>query len=136
MSAPSRELVVGILGSHGHLDAMVNTVGGYAGGIKLWELETKTLEQMLALNLRAGYALSRAAVVPMLKQKHGCDRECRGQSCFRSWRGSRGVCGIEGGGGGDDGFIGGGCERKRRAGELDSAEHYRYGSKSEGNARS
>lgn len=66
-----RELVDGIVGSHGRLDAMVNTVGGYAGGIKLWELETKTLEQMMALNLRSGYALSRAAVVPMLKQKHG-----------------------------------------------------------------
>ncbi len=26
---------------------------------------------MLALNLRTGYALARAAVVPMLKQKHG-----------------------------------------------------------------
>jgi NAD(P)-dependent dehydrogenase (short-subunit alcohol dehydrogenase family) len=66
-----RELVNEIVGSHGRLDAMVNTVGGYAGGIKLWELETKTFEQMLALNLRSGYALARAAVVPMLKQKHG-----------------------------------------------------------------
>jgi NAD(P)-dependent dehydrogenase (short-subunit alcohol dehydrogenase family) len=34
-------------------------------------LETKTFEQMLALNLRAGYALARAAVAPMLRQKHG-----------------------------------------------------------------
>ena len=50
---------------------MVNAVGGYAGGIKLWELETKTFEMMLALNLRAGYALARAVVAPMLKQKHG-----------------------------------------------------------------
>lgn len=65
------KLVEEILGAHGCLDAMVNTVGGYAGGIKLWELETKTFDQMLALNLRAGYALSRAAVVPMLKQKQG-----------------------------------------------------------------
>jgi NAD(P)-dependent dehydrogenase (short-subunit alcohol dehydrogenase family) len=46
-------------------------VGGYAGGIKLWELETKTFEQMLALNLRSGYALARAAIVPMLRQKQG-----------------------------------------------------------------
>ncbi len=65
------ELVERILGSQGQLDAMVNTVGGYAGGIKLWDLETKTFDQMLALNLRSGYALSRAAVVPMLKQKRG-----------------------------------------------------------------
>jgi NAD(P)-dependent dehydrogenase (short-subunit alcohol dehydrogenase family) len=65
------KLVDGILEAHGHLDAMVNAVGGYAGGTKLWEVETKTFEQMLALNLCAGYALSRAAIVPMLKQKHG-----------------------------------------------------------------
>ena len=66
-----RELVESIVQAHGRLDAMVNTVGGYAGGIKLWELETKTFEQMLALNLRSGFALARAAVVPMLKQKYG-----------------------------------------------------------------
>jgi NAD(P)-dependent dehydrogenase (short-subunit alcohol dehydrogenase family) len=65
------ELVDRIVSSRGRLDALVNTVGGYAGGTKLWELETKTFEQMLALNLRAVYALARAAVAPMLKQKHG-----------------------------------------------------------------
>ncbi len=65
------KLVDEIVGKHGRLDALVNTVGGYAGGVKLWELESKVFEQMLALNLRAGYALARAAVVPMLKQKHG-----------------------------------------------------------------
>jgi NAD(P)-dependent dehydrogenase (short-subunit alcohol dehydrogenase family) len=65
------QLVAEILSKHGRLDAMVNTVGGYAGGIKLWELETRTFDQMLSLNLRAGYALARAAAIPMLKQKHG-----------------------------------------------------------------
>ena len=66
-----RDLVSGIVTRHGRLDVLVNTVGGYAGGIKLWELETKTFEQMLSLNLRSGYALARAAVVPMLKQRSG-----------------------------------------------------------------
>jgi NAD(P)-dependent dehydrogenase (short-subunit alcohol dehydrogenase family) len=65
------QLVNQVVGRFRRLDAMVNTVGGYAGGVKLWELETKTFDQMLALNLRAGYVLSRAAVLPMLKQKHG-----------------------------------------------------------------
>lgn len=69
--AAVRQLVDRIIAAHGRLDAMVNTVGGYAGGIKFWDLDTKTFDQMLALNLRAGYALSRAAIVPMLKQKHG-----------------------------------------------------------------
>jgi NAD(P)-dependent dehydrogenase (short-subunit alcohol dehydrogenase family) len=65
------KLVEDIVAEHGRLDAMVNTVGGYAGAVKLWDLETKTFDQMLALNLRAGYALARAAIAPMLKQKAG-----------------------------------------------------------------
>jgi NAD(P)-dependent dehydrogenase (short-subunit alcohol dehydrogenase family) len=65
------KLVEGIIARHGRLDAMVNTVGGYAGGVKLWEMDTKVFDQMLALNLRAGYVLSRAAVRVMLKQGNG-----------------------------------------------------------------
>ena len=65
------KLVEAIVARHGRLDAMINTVGGYAGGVKLWELDTKVFDQMLALNLRAGYALSRAAVRVMLKQGSG-----------------------------------------------------------------
>jgi NAD(P)-dependent dehydrogenase (short-subunit alcohol dehydrogenase family) len=65
------QLIESILAQHGRLDALVNTVGGYAGGVKLWELETDVLDRMLALNLRSGYALSRAAVRVMLKQGRG-----------------------------------------------------------------
>ena len=67
----ARQLVDRVLAEHGRLDALVNTVGGYAGGVNLWELETKVFEQQLALNLRSGYALSRAAIPVMLKQKYG-----------------------------------------------------------------
>jgi NAD(P)-dependent dehydrogenase (short-subunit alcohol dehydrogenase family) len=66
-----RQLVEKIVGKYRRLDAMVNTVGGYAGGTKLWELETKVFDHMLALNLRSGYALSRAAVRAMLKESRG-----------------------------------------------------------------
>jgi len=66
-----RQLVAGIVAEHGRLDALVNTVGGYAGGVKLWDAETKVFDQMLALNLRSGYALARAAVPAMLKQGRG-----------------------------------------------------------------
>jgi NAD(P)-dependent dehydrogenase (short-subunit alcohol dehydrogenase family) len=65
------KLVEGIVARHGRLDAVVNAVGGYAGGVKLWELDTKVFDQMLALNLRSGYALARAAVRVMLKQGSG-----------------------------------------------------------------
>lgn len=65
------QLVDRTVAQHGRLDALVNAVGGYAGGVSLWEVEAKVLDQMLALNLRSGYALSRAAVKAMLKQRHG-----------------------------------------------------------------
>ena len=66
-----RQLIENIVLKHGRLNALVNTVGGYAGGTKLWELETGVFDQMLALNLRSGYALSRAAVRAMLKTGPG-----------------------------------------------------------------
>src|SRR6266702_2027719 len=69
--AAVRQLIEKILAKHGRLDALVNTVGGYAGGVKLWELETRVFDQMLALNLRSCYGLSRAAVRAMLKQRRG-----------------------------------------------------------------
>jgi NAD(P)-dependent dehydrogenase (short-subunit alcohol dehydrogenase family) len=55
----------------GQLDILVNAVGGYAGGIKLWDLDGKTLEQMLALNLQSVFALSRAAAPGMIERKKG-----------------------------------------------------------------
>jgi NAD(P)-dependent dehydrogenase (short-subunit alcohol dehydrogenase family) len=67
----AEEFVGGILSRHGRVDALVNTVGGYAGGVKLWDLETKVFDVMLSLNLRSGYALARAVVPAMLKQKQG-----------------------------------------------------------------
>jgi len=60
-----------ILADHGKLDTLVNTVGGYAGGTKLWDLNATVLEQMLALNLRSGFVLSRAALPAMLRAGHG-----------------------------------------------------------------
>lgn len=64
-------LIAGVLSRHGRLDAVVNTIGGYAGGIKLWDLETRTLDTMLSLNLRSGFTLARAALPAMLRQGQG-----------------------------------------------------------------
>ena len=69
--AAAGQLIGKILAQYGRLDALVNAVGGYAGGAKLWDGEAKVIEQMLALNFRSGYALSRAAVPAMLSRKHG-----------------------------------------------------------------
>ena len=60
-----------IASERGRLDVLVNTVGGYVGGIKLWDLDTRLFDQMLNLNLRSGYVLARAAVRLMLKAGRG-----------------------------------------------------------------
>jgi NAD(P)-dependent dehydrogenase (short-subunit alcohol dehydrogenase family) len=64
-------LVEGIVREHGRLDVLVNAVGGYAGGVKLWHLEPSVFDQMLALNLRSGYLLSRAAAKAMIPRQAG-----------------------------------------------------------------
>jgi len=65
------EFINGVLAQHGALDALVNVVGGYRGGVKFWDLTTKELDQMLDLNLRSGFALAHAAMPAMLKAKSG-----------------------------------------------------------------
>jgi NAD(P)-dependent dehydrogenase (short-subunit alcohol dehydrogenase family) len=64
-------LIEDLLRRHGRLDALINTVGGYAGGVSLWELDVRVFDQMLTLNLRSGFVLSRAAVPVMLRQGNG-----------------------------------------------------------------
>jgi len=64
-------LIDGVIARHGRLDALVNTAGGYAGGAPLWRLDATAFDRMLALNLRSGYALTRAAVPAMLKRSAG-----------------------------------------------------------------
>lgn len=66
-----RQLVEAIVARHRRLDALVITVGGYAGGTKLWEDDPQTLDRMLALNLRAAYVLARAVAPVMLGQAGG-----------------------------------------------------------------
>jgi NAD(P)-dependent dehydrogenase (short-subunit alcohol dehydrogenase family) len=65
------KLVDGIIERHERLDCLVNAVGAYAGGLKFWEMEIKVFEQQLALNLRSGFVLARAASRVMVKQGSG-----------------------------------------------------------------
>ena len=60
-----------LVAKHGRLDILVNTVGGYAGGTNLWEVDAKTYDKMLNLNLKSGFVLSRAVVPQMIKQNRG-----------------------------------------------------------------
>ena len=75
------KLVEDIVAEHGRLDAMVNTVGGYAGGVKLWDLETKTFDQMLALNLRCRICAGAGGDWSHAEAKGGCDCERRREGC-------------------------------------------------------
>jgi NAD(P)-dependent dehydrogenase (short-subunit alcohol dehydrogenase family) len=65
------QLLQTVLAEHGRLDTMVNTVGGYAGGAKLWESPTEVFDRMLALNFRSGLVLARAVIPDMLKNQRG-----------------------------------------------------------------
>ncbi|MBS1798712.1 MAG: SDR family NAD(P)-dependent oxidoreductase [Acidobacteria bacterium] len=60
-----------ILKRHGRIDVVVNTVGGYAGGLKLWETDSMVFDKMLDLNLRSGFALARATMPAMLGHGNG-----------------------------------------------------------------
>jgi NAD(P)-dependent dehydrogenase (short-subunit alcohol dehydrogenase family) len=65
-----RALVDAIVDRHRRIDVLVNAVGGYGGG-KLWKGDASLLDRMLDLNLRSGYALSRAVVPGMLARGSG-----------------------------------------------------------------
>lgn len=65
------QFVADIIAKHGRLDVAVNCIGGYAAGRKLWEMKSEVMEQMLALNLRAGYVIMRSVVPAMLRQNRG-----------------------------------------------------------------
>ncbi|MFP5237144.1 MAG: SDR family NAD(P)-dependent oxidoreductase [Acidobacteriota bacterium] len=69
--AAAGRFIEDLLARHGRIHAVVNTIGGYAGGIKLWDLDSKTLETQLALNLRSGFVLARAVLPALLKQGAG-----------------------------------------------------------------
>lgn len=67
----ANECVQRIAGQHGRIDALVNAIGGYAGGPPLWETDAQTYQRMLALNLQPGFVLARAVVPQMLRQGGG-----------------------------------------------------------------
>ncbi len=69
--AAVEKFVTQFVAKHGRLDILVNTVGGYAGGTNLWEVDLHTYDQMLQLNLKAGFVLARSIVPVMIRQTRG-----------------------------------------------------------------
>lgn len=66
-----QKFISGIVASQGRLDILVNTVGGYAGGVNLWEVNPREYDRMFQLNVKAGFVLARAAVPQMIQQNRG-----------------------------------------------------------------
>lgn len=60
-----------LVAERGRLDIMVNAVGAYAGGKKIWEEDIATYERMMSLNLLSGFLLARAALPAMIRQNRG-----------------------------------------------------------------
>lgn len=56
---------------HGHLDILVNIVGGFAAGQPVHEMDTETWERMLQLNLHCTFLCSKYAARPMIAQRWG-----------------------------------------------------------------
>jgi NAD(P)-dependent dehydrogenase (short-subunit alcohol dehydrogenase family) len=71
-----------VCAKHGVPHALVNTVGGYAGGANSWEAPVDTLERMLSMNLVPAYTLARAAAPVMLKQGRGSIVNVAAKSAF------------------------------------------------------
>ena len=56
---------------HARLDAVVNAMGGWGGGVRLADEPEDLLERMLSLNLRAGYVLARATIPALMRGGDG-----------------------------------------------------------------
>jgi NAD(P)-dependent dehydrogenase (short-subunit alcohol dehydrogenase family) len=61
----------GAIAVFGHLDALVNVIGGFAGGRPLHETDEATWDHMLDLNLRTVYLACHAAVPHLLRTGRG-----------------------------------------------------------------
>ncbi|HUK31154.1 MAG TPA: SDR family oxidoreductase [Candidatus Acidoferrum sp.] len=69
--AASAKFIADTESQHGAVDALVITIGGYAGGKNLWETSLATYDQMLNLNLRAAFVMARAALPGMIRRNRG-----------------------------------------------------------------
>src|SRR6202047_3082281 len=64
-------MVEDILAKQGALDILVNTIGAYHGGKRIWEEELSSYDQMMSLNLKAGFVLARGVIPAMIRQSRG-----------------------------------------------------------------
>lgn len=58
-------------GHLGSLDVLVNTVGGFLGGVPVAETTLEQFDKMLALNLKSAFLCCKHVLPLMLQQRHG-----------------------------------------------------------------
>lgn len=68
--ADIQRLVRDVIKRHGHLDVLINLVGGFAMG-RLVETKVELWQRMLAMNVTSAFLLSKAVVPHMAKQGTG-----------------------------------------------------------------
>jgi NAD(P)-dependent dehydrogenase (short-subunit alcohol dehydrogenase family) len=67
---PAARLVEAAVERYGHLDILVNNVGG-SRNAKIWEMTATDWDFVLRLNLRATFLCTRAAVPHMMRRRYG-----------------------------------------------------------------
>ena len=129
-----RALVDGITARHGHLDILVNAIGGYAGGKPVWETDPKTYQLMLTLNLHAGFNLARTAVPAMLQQKSGAIVNIASKAALDHAAGAGAYAASKAAALALFDCLAQDVKSSRRAGQLRPAQHYRYRTESQSHA--
>ena len=69
--AGAKSVVESVVSRLGRVDAVVHTVGGFAGGKPIAETDDATLERMLDLNFKNAFFLMRAAIPQLRKSGKG-----------------------------------------------------------------
>jgi len=68
--APAERLIAAAVERFGHLDILVNNVGG-SRNAKIWEMKAEDWDFVLRLNLRSTFLCTRAAVPHMMGRRYG-----------------------------------------------------------------
>ena len=64
-------LVTRVVAHFGHLDIVVNTVGGYRAGMSIQQTPIEVFDSMIMLNARSAFLISQAVVPVMIQQGSG-----------------------------------------------------------------
>jgi NAD(P)-dependent dehydrogenase (short-subunit alcohol dehydrogenase family) len=65
------QLIADVMEMYGRIDAVIHLVGGFAGGPRVDETSDETWEEMIAINLRPAWILTRAVLPVMREERRG-----------------------------------------------------------------